>query len=106
MKMDRKIDQATKEIKDMVERQQIKSKGVRKIPFYQRHTLSLTNIKTLRPSLLRSMKTIGQGGWEQEIRLSDGALVTSRHDLPPASYRRARLFDTSFSLIYHHFLSK
>jgi hypothetical protein len=94
--MNRTIDQATKEIKDMVEQKQIKSQGVREIPFYQRHALSFTSMKTCRPSLSRSTKAIEKGGGrEQEIRLSDGALVASRHDLPPASYRRACLFDTS-----------
>lgn len=83
--MDRKIDQATKEIKDMVEQKQIRAKSVRKIPFYRRHTLSFTSTKTRRPSLLRSTKATKKGVWEQEIPLSDGALVTSRDDLPPAS---------------------
>lgn len=83
--MDRKIDQATKEVKDMVEQKQIRAKSVRKIPFYRRHTLSLTSIMTRRPSLSRSTKAIEKGVWEQKIPLSDSALVTSRHDFPPAS---------------------
>ena len=49
--MDRKIDQATKEIKDMVEQKQIRAKSVRKIPCYQRRALTFTGMMTRRPSL-------------------------------------------------------